>query len=117
MIRPNGAKPQTKLALREGAQIWAEEGGRAEIRFDDGSLFRLGKDAVVTLQTFYSDDKGEFTRIKLNSGLVMLVPKVEYSVYQVDTPFNSIKANGPGRVRIGVGNAVEVGVSAPAERP
>ena len=103
-------KATTHLALREGAQIWAEEGGRAEVRFDDGSLLRLGNDAVVTLQTFSSDDKGEYTRIKLLSGVATLVPKVEYSVYQVDTPFNSVTASGPGRVRIGVGNTIEVGV-------
>ncbi len=103
-------KATTHLALREGAQIWAEEGGRAEVRFDDGSLLRLGNDAVATLQTFSSDDKGEYTRIKLLSGVATLVPKVEYSVYQIDTPFNSVTASGPGRIRIGVGNAVEVGV-------
>ena len=104
------SKATTKLALREGSQIWAEEGGRVEIRFDDGSLLRLGNDAVATLQTFSSNDQGEFTRIKLLSGLATLVPKVEYSTYQIDTPFNSITANGPARVRIGVANSVEVGV-------
>ena len=28
------------LPLRQGAQIWVSEGGRAEIQFDDGSLLR-----------------------------------------------------------------------------
>ena len=58
-------------------------GGRAEIRFNDGSLLRLGNDAVVTLQTVYGDADGEFTQIKLVSGLISLRPKLERSVYQI----------------------------------
>src|SRR5262245_11651384 len=48
------------LPLRQGAEIWVTDGGRAEIQFDDGSLIRLGNGAVATLQTLYSDSDGEF---------------------------------------------------------
>jgi hypothetical protein len=60
------------LPLRQGAQIWVTEGGRAEIQFDDGSLLRLGNDALVTLQTLHSEANGEYTALQLHSGLISL---------------------------------------------
>ena len=104
----------TNLPLRQGAQIWVSGGGRAEIQFDDGSLLRLGNDAVVTLQTLYSDAEGEFTEIKLTDGLAALRLKHERSVFQIDTPLVSVKSVGPARLRIGAGSGVEVGVRAGA---
>ena len=98
------------LPVRQGAQIWVAEHGRAEIQFDDGTLLRLGGGALVTLQTLYSDAEGEFTEIKLNQGLASLRVKHERSVYQVDTPYVSVKSSGPSKLRIGAGEAVEVAV-------
>ena len=98
------------LPLRQGAQIWVAEGGRAEIQFDDGSLLRLGTGAVVTLQTLYSDSDGEFTEIKMTAGLAALRLRTDRSVYQVNTPLGSIKAAGPAGLRIGVGNGLELAV-------
>jgi len=104
------AKAKSNVSLREGAQIWATDGGRAEIRFDDGSLLRIGNGAVVTLQTLFGDAQGEFTQIKMAAGVATLRPKQERSVYQVDTPSHTVKMSGPARVRIGVGDEVEIGV-------
>ena len=98
------------LPLRQGAQIWVAEGGRAEIQFDDGSLLRLGTGAVVTLQTLYSDNDGEFTEIKMTGGLAALRLRTDRSVYQMNTPLGSIKAAGPAGLRIGVGNGLELAV-------
>lgn len=98
------------LPLRQGAQIWVSNGGRAEIQFDDGSLLRLGNNGVATLQTLYSDSEGEFTEIKLTDGLAALRLKHERSVFQVDTPLVSVKSTGPSALRVGVGDGVEVGV-------
>lgn len=98
------------LPLREGAQVWVTEGGRAEIQFDDGSLLRLGTGSIVTLQTMYSDSEGEFTEIKMNDGLASLRLKQERSVFQVDTPFASVKSSGPAKLRVGVDDNVEVAV-------
>ncbi|MBV9866168.1 MAG: FecR domain-containing protein [Abitibacteriaceae bacterium] len=102
------------LPIRQGAQLWVTGGGRAEIQFDDGSLLRLGTDALVTLQTLYSDADGEFTEIKLNAGLISLRLRHEHSIYQVDAPFISAKSVGPASLRMGAGigadSAVEVAV-------
>jgi hypothetical protein len=98
------------LPLRQGAQIWVSEGGRAEIQFDDGSLLRLGTGAVVTLQTLYSDSDGEFTELKMTDGLASLRLRHDRGVYQVNTPLGSIKAAGPASLRIGVGNGLELAV-------
>ena len=98
------------LPLRQGAQISVSEGGRAEIQFDDGSLLRLGNGAVVTLQTLYSDSDGEFTELKMTDGLVSLRLRHDRGVYQVNTPLGSVKAAGPARLRLGVGNGLEVAV-------
>jgi hypothetical protein len=103
-------KAKSNQPLHEGTQVWVTDGGRAEIRFDDGSLLRLGNGAVVTLQTVYGDTEGEFTQIKMVSGVLTLRPKQERAVFQVDTPFNTVKTSGPARVRIGVSDQVEVGV-------
>ena len=98
------------LPMRQGAQIWVAKGGRAEIQFDDGSLLRLGSNSVATLQTLFSDSEGEFTEIKLTDGIAALRLKHDRDIYQVDTPFVSVKATGPAKIRVGVGDGVEVGV-------
>jgi hypothetical protein len=104
------ADATTNLPLREGAQVWVTDGGRAEIQFDDGSVLRLGNGAVMTLQTLYSDSEGEFTEIKLNAGLATLRLRSAPSVYQLDTPLASIKATGPTEFRLGVDSGLEVAV-------
>jgi FecR protein len=96
--------------MREGAQVWVSDGGRAEIQFDDGSALRLGSGAVVTLQTMYSDTKGEFTEIKITDGLGTLDLRTDHSIYQLDTPHGTIKSVGPSMIRLGVDDDVEVGV-------
>lgn len=96
--------------IGKGSQIWVNGGGRAEVRFDDGSALRLGRDAIATVQTFYRDDEGPFTRIKLNTGLSTLRIKQSRSVYEVVTPLLTVQTNGPARVRIGAGDTAEVGV-------
>ncbi|HWA83887.1 MAG TPA: DUF6600 domain-containing protein [Fimbriimonadaceae bacterium] len=96
------------LPLRQGAQVWVKGGSRSELQFDDGSTIRLGGGAVCSLQTLYSDDRGEFTEIKLNDGLATLHTRSTLSDYQIDTPLASVKCTGPAEVRVGVGNTVEV---------
>ena len=98
------------LPMRQGAQISVAKGGRAEIQFDDGTLLRLGSSSVATLQTLYSDSEGEFTEIKMTDGIAALRIKHDRSIYQVDTPLVSLKASGPAKIRVGVGDGVEVGV-------
>ncbi len=98
------------LPLRQGAELWVSEGGRAEIQFDDGSRLRLGSGALVTLQTLYSDAEGEFTEITLKDGPIALRLKHDRSIYQVNTPLVSVKAVGPAKIRIGAGDGVEVAV-------
>lgn len=44
------------------------------------------------------------------SGLAMLLPKNNQSLFQVDTPLVSLHAADPDRVRIGIGDNVEVAV-------
>ncbi|MDR3691779.1 MAG: FecR domain-containing protein [Fimbriimonas sp.] len=100
----------TNLPLREGASVSVNSGGRTEIQFDDGSRLRLGTGTVVTLHTLYSDSNGEFTELKLNTGLASLTLVSKMSVFQVDTPLTSIKAQGPANIRIGISSGVEVAV-------
>lgn len=113
--RPNeGARwtrAETNRGLNESAQLWVEDGGRAEVRFDDGSILRLGSNSVITLQTVFVDAQGEYTQIKMNSGIATLEPREERSVFEVNTPFLAVKTIGPSRIRIGVGDDVEVAVS------
>lgn len=98
------------MPLRQGAQIWVSNGGRAEIQFDDGSLLRLGTGAIVTLQTLYSDADGEFTELNMTEGLASLRLRHDRGVYQVNTPLGSLKAAGPASLRFGVGDGLEVAV-------
>ncbi len=98
------------LPVRQGAQIWIERKGRAELQFDDGSMLRLGSNALVTLQLLYSDSEGTFTEIKLQEGLASLRLRHKLAVYQIDTPFASVKAKGPTKVRVGAGRSVEFAV-------
>ncbi len=100
----------TNLPLRQSAQIWVTDGGRAEVQFDDGSVLRLGSGALVTLKTLYSDQDGEFTQITVNEGLATLRARHERSVYRMDTPLVSVTARGPARLRLGVGEGVEIAV-------
>ncbi|HEY3333209.1 MAG TPA: DUF6600 domain-containing protein [Capsulimonadaceae bacterium] len=98
------------LPLRQGAQIWVTNGGRAEIQFDDGSMLRLGHGAVATLTTLFSDADGEYTEVQLNEGLAALSLRHAHSLYQINTPFASVKADGPAKVRVGVDSSVELAV-------
>ena len=98
------------LPLRQGAEIWVTNRGRAEIQFDDGSYLRLGSGAIVTLQTLYSDADGEFTEVKLTDGLAALRIKHDHSIYQIDAPIVSVKADGPASLRVGAGDGVEVAI-------
>ena len=96
------------LPIRQGSQVWVTDKGRAELQFDDGSLLRLGNGALVTLHTLYSDAEGEFTELKLQEGLATLNLRHEHSLYQVNMPYISLKAIGPAKIRMGVGDGVEV---------
>ena len=94
------------LPMREAAQIWVTDGGRAEIQFDDGSYLRLGNGSIAVLKTLYSDQDGEFTEINLTEGLCTLNLRHLGSVYQVDTPFATYQvewlfedAGGSGQYR------------------
>ena len=98
------------LPVRQDAQIWVTDGGRAELQFDDGSVLRLGNGALVTLKTLYSDEDGEFTQITLNEGLATLRARHERGVYRLDTPLASITAKGPAKVRFGIGDGLEIAV-------
>lgn len=104
------ASASVNLPLRQGAQIWVEGKGRAELQFDDGSLLRLGNSALITLQILYSDTEGTFTEIKQHEGLATLRLRHKLAVYQIDTPFASVKAAGPARIRTGVGQSVEIAI-------
>jgi len=88
------------MPIREGAEFWVNPGGRAELQFDDGSVLRLGNGAVAILQTMFSDDSGEFTEIRLNSGTATMRLTNSYSSYQIDTPLASVTASGPAYLRI-----------------
>jgi len=100
----------TNLPLRQGASLSVHNGSRTEIQFDDGSRLRLGSGTVVTFQTLYSDAHGEFTELKFNTGLASITLVTKVSVFQLDTPLTSIKAQGPANIRIGVSKGVEVAV-------
>ncbi len=102
---------ETNYPLGVGSQLWVEEGGRAEVRFDDGSILRVGSNSVITLQTVYMDAEGEYTQITMNHGIATLEPREARSVFEVNTPFLTVKTTGPSRVRIGVSDDIEVAVS------
>jgi hypothetical protein len=100
----------TNQPIQQGAQVWINDGGRADIQFDDGSELRLGNAALVTLKLLYSDAQGEFSQITLNDGLATLVARHDVSVYQVDTPLVSVKSKGPSQIRFGVDSGAEIAV-------
>ncbi len=104
------AKAGVNRSLNEGAEIWAEDGARAEVRFDDGSVLRLGSNGVATLQTVYVDAQGEYTQIKMLSGIATLEPRDSRSIFEIVTPIINVKTAGPSRVRVGVGDDVEIAV-------
>ncbi len=100
----------TNLPLRQGAELWLNPGSRAEIQFDDGSLLRLGSGAVATLHTMYSDDRGEFTEIRLNTGTASFRLTNGNSSYQIDTPLASITASGPSGFRVDASSGLRLTV-------
>ena len=102
------------LPIREGAQVYARTGSHAELQFDDGSVLRLGDDAVVKFAVLTGDADGEFTELLLSEGVASLSLKTPFSRYQVDTPHASIKAVGPARLRISTGDGTDVAVRAGA---
>lgn len=104
------ANATLNMPLREGAEVWVGDGGRAELQFDDGSVVRFGSGAVATLQTLFSDSQGEFTEIKLTDGLASMDLRTDHSIFQLDTPKGAIKSTGPSRVRVGVDDDVEIGI-------
>jgi hypothetical protein len=104
------SKATNNLPLRQGAEIWVTEGGRADVQFDDGSALRLGNGALVVLKVLYSDDKGEFTELALNEGLATLHSRHADAVYQVDTPMASAKTSGDAQIRFGVDGGSEIAV-------
>lgn len=59
----NRSPASINLPLRQGAPIWAGQGERAEIQFDDISRIRLGTNALVTLPIQLIDAVGKFTEI------------------------------------------------------
>lgn len=97
--------------LAEGDQLKVEEGGRAEIRFDDDSILRVGGNSNITFKTVFLDAQGEYTQITMNSGLATLEAREERSVFEVNTPGVTVKTMGPSRIRIGVESGVEVAVT------
>ncbi|MCW3052202.1 MAG: FecR family protein [Chthonomonadales bacterium] len=104
------SKATNNLPIRQGAEITVNEGGRADLQFDDGSSLRLGNGAVVVLKVLFSDDKGEFTEIAVNEGLATLHSRHSDAVYQVDTPMASVKFSGESQVRFGVDGGSEIAV-------
>lgn len=104
--RPDGtvawSRATVNLPLRQGAEVWLPAGSRMELQFDDGSTMRLGDGAVATLQSLYSDDQGEFTEVKLQAGTSSWHLRDKYSLFQVDTPDDSVKAVGPSEFRVDV---------------
>jgi len=104
------SKATINLPIRQGAQIWVTDGGHADLQFDDGSELRLGNGALATLKVLFSDKEGEFTQISLNDGLATLHSRHDDAVYQVDTPFVSVKSKGASQIRFGVDNGSEVSV-------
>ena len=104
------SRATVNLPLRQGAQVWVTDGGRADVQFDDGSELRLGNGALATLKTLYSDKDGEFTQIALNEGLATLRSRHDNAVYQVDTPSASVKSSGSTQIRFGVDSGSEVTV-------
>ena len=94
------------LPIRQGSTLSAEQDGRAEIQFDDGSKLRFGGGTVVTLTQLYSDSQGEYTQVTMRSGYANLRVTKAPSVYQIDAPFASIDASGPARVRIDATNGL-----------
>lgn len=94
------------LPLREGAEIWVNPGARAEIQFDDGSFLRLGNGALATFHTMFSDSRGEFTEIKLNTGTASLQLTSNLSSYQVDTPLASVTSAGVSNLRVDATNGL-----------
>jgi hypothetical protein len=103
------AAAKTSVVLRQGAEIGASDGARAEIRFSDGSLVRVGN-GVIVLKSLFSDDQGEYTEVHVQSGLMTVLPRQQRSVFEVTTPTISVKTAGPSRVRIGVTDVVDVAV-------
>lgn len=106
----NWQKARRKQHMGIGAQIWVTGSGHAELRFQDGSMLRLGNGAVVTLQAVAREASDEVTRIKMSSGLATALTSQESSVFDINTLFLSVKVSGRSRVRIGVADTVEVGV-------
>ncbi len=112
--RPDSSSPWAEAAIntpiRQDAQVWTPSGSRVEVQFDDGSVLRTDSGAVVTLKNLYSDDKGEFTELSLQTGRAYLHATNQYSVYQIDSPDASVEAAGPARMRLTTDQAFKVAV-------
>ncbi len=106
----NWSQATVNMPLHQGTEVFVQNGGRADLQFDDGSELRLGNGALVSLKTLFSDSKGEFTQIDMKQGLATLHSRHQDSVYQVDTPTVSVKFAGLTQVRFGVDGGSEIAV-------
>ena len=102
------SEASANIPLRQGAEIWLSRGGRAELQFDDGSVLRLGDNALATIHTMYSDSQGEFTEIRLNTGTASLRLTTALSKYQIDAPLASVTGAGPANFRVDATNGLRV---------
>src|SRR5579872_2043555 len=104
--RPDGTTGWTAATvnqpIRQGAEVWLAPGSRLELQFDDGGTVRFGDGAVATIQTLYSDNKGEFTEVKLHAGTSSWHLKNKDSLYQIDAPCDSVKSSGPSDFRVDI---------------
>lgn len=103
------------VPLRAGMEVLVKAGAKAEICFDDGSLVRLGGSSFLALETLSSNADSEFTALRLDGGLATLKLKHANSLFQLQAGSTSIRARGPGSVRVGAstpsdGSNVEIAV-------
>ncbi len=98
------------LPVRQGCQIAVTGNGRGELQFDDGSRLQIGKSAVVTLTTLFSDANGEFSEITVRNGTAAVCLRQTPAVYQIDAPLVSVVASGPARLRVDTASGVQIAV-------
>ena len=96
------------LPVRQGCEVLVPDGCRAELQFDDGSRCQLGSGALLTLQTLYSDPRGEFTELSLRQGECGLRTLNRFDTYQVDTPVVSCKVEGPEECTVDAADPTQV---------
>ncbi len=95
------------VPLPPGVKIWDPEGGRSEIQFFGVSYLRSAENTEVDIADLGTGSNGDVIQVGIPQGRLFINyagSAVQNSVFQVDTPINSVMSYEPSKFEVDVYN-------------